>query len=105
MNALPLQLRDGHLFIELNGELWLLDTGAPNSFGTNNGLSLAGEQFRLGSSYLGLTAATLSGFVGFSVLACSAQMSWGGSTYSSTRRTAPSLFRRQNCPIPDNLCV
>jgi hypothetical protein len=64
MNAFPLQLRDGHLFIELSGELWRLDTGAPNSFGTNSNLSLAGEQFRLGSNYLGLTAATLSGFVG-----------------------------------------
>ena len=64
MNTFPLQLRDGHLFIELSGELWLLDTGAPNSFGTNSNLSLAGEQFRLGSNYLGLTAATLSGFVG-----------------------------------------
>ena len=64
MNTFPLQLRDGHLFIELSGELWLLDTGAPNSFGTNSNLSLAGEQFTLGSNYLGLTAATLSGFVG-----------------------------------------
>jgi hypothetical protein len=64
MNTFPLQLRDGHLFIELNGELWLLDTGAPNSFGTSRNLSLAGEQFNLGSNYLGLTAATLSGFVG-----------------------------------------
>ena len=64
MNTFPLQLRDGHLFIELSGELWLLDTGAPNSFGPNGNFSLAGEQFRLGSNCLGLTAATLSGFVG-----------------------------------------
>jgi len=63
MNTLPLQLRDGHLFVELNGELWLFDTGAPTSFGTSSSLSLAGEQFKLGSSYLGLTAASLSGFV------------------------------------------
>ncbi|CAN5701075.1 hypothetical protein BH11VER1_BH11VER1_38740 [soil metagenome] len=64
MNTLPLKLQDGHLFLELNGELWLLDTGAPTSFGSSNSLSLAGEQFRLGTSYLGLTAATLTGFVG-----------------------------------------
>lgn len=64
MNTLPLQLRDGHLFVELNGELWLFDTGAPTSFGTSTSLSLAGEQFKLGSNYLGLTAASLSGFVG-----------------------------------------
>ncbi len=64
MSTLPLQLRDGHLFIELNGELWLLDTGAPSSFGTSRRLTIAGEQFSLGTSYLGLTAATLSQFVG-----------------------------------------
>lgn len=64
MNTLPLKLQDRHLFLELNGELWLLDTGAPTSFGASNNLSLAGEQFRLGTTYLGLTAATLSHFVG-----------------------------------------
>ncbi len=64
MNTLPLQLRDGHLFVELGGELWLLDTGAPTSFGTSRSLTIAGEQFSLGRSYLGLTAATLSQFVG-----------------------------------------
>ncbi|MGI8603296.1 MAG: hypothetical protein ACR2OZ_09885 [Verrucomicrobiales bacterium] len=64
MNTFPLQLRDGHLFLELDGELWLLDTGAPTSFGTSDNLSLAGEQFGLGTSYLGLTAATLTSFVG-----------------------------------------
>ena len=64
MDTLPLQLRDGHPFVELNGELWLLDTGAPTSFGKSTSISLAGEQFSLGSSYLGLTSATLAGFVG-----------------------------------------
>jgi hypothetical protein len=27
MHTLPLQFRDGHLFVELGGELWLPDTG------------------------------------------------------------------------------
>jgi hypothetical protein len=64
MKTLPLHLRDGHLFVELGSELWLLDTGAPTSFGTSRSLTMAGEQFSLGTSYLGLTAATLSQFVG-----------------------------------------
>ncbi|MFM1749820.1 MAG: hypothetical protein RLZZ188_3486 [Verrucomicrobiota bacterium] len=64
MNTLPLKLRDGHLFVELGGELWLLDTGAPTSFGTSRSITIAGEHFTLGTSYLGLTAATLSQFVG-----------------------------------------
>jgi hypothetical protein len=62
--TLPLHLRAGHLFLELSGELWLIDTGAPSSFGESRDLSLAGERFPLGSDYLGLTAATLSEFVG-----------------------------------------
>jgi hypothetical protein len=64
MNTLPLQLRDGHVFVEIGGDLWLLDTGAPTSFGTSQSLTIAGEQFSLDTSYLGLTATTLSRFVG-----------------------------------------
>jgi hypothetical protein len=64
MNTIALQHRDGHVFVELGGELWLLDTGAPTSFGTSRSLSIAGERFSLGTSYLGLTAGTLSQFVG-----------------------------------------
>src|SRR5512139_2286875 len=64
MHTLPLELRDGHLFVELSGELWLLDTGAPTSFGTSRTLSLAGQEFQLGTSYLDLTAANLSEYVG-----------------------------------------
>jgi len=52
------------MFVELNGAFWLLDTGAPTSFGTSSTLSLAGEKFRLDNNYLGLTAITLSQFVG-----------------------------------------
>jgi len=64
MNSFPLHFRNGHLFVELGGELWLLDTGAPTSFGASSSVSIAGEQFSLGRSYLGLTAETLSQFVG-----------------------------------------
>lgn len=63
MNTLPLQLRDGHLFVELGKALWLLDTGAPISFGTPRNVTIAGEQFSVGTSYLGLNAETLSQFV------------------------------------------
>lgn len=64
MNTIPLQHRDGNVFVELGGELLLLDTGAPTSFGTSRGFSIAGKQIRLGMTYRGLTAATLSQFVG-----------------------------------------
>lgn len=64
MSTFPLQTINGHLFIEVEGHLWLLDTGAPLSFGSPPAFSLEGEKFDLESTYLGLTPETLSGFVG-----------------------------------------
>lgn len=64
MNILPIRFQRGHIFVEIGGNLWLLDTGAPTSFGSPRLLTIAGEQFNLETSYLGLTAATLSSFVG-----------------------------------------
>lgn len=60
---LPLHFRNGHLFIETDDQLWLLDTGAPASFGSSDGIILEGERFQLPDSYLGMTAQSLSGFV------------------------------------------
>jgi hypothetical protein len=64
MTTLPLILNHGHLFVELEGHLWLFDTGAPTSFGVADKLLIADEQFSLSSSYFGLTASTLSQYVG-----------------------------------------
>ena len=64
MHELPLHFRDGHLFAELAGDLWLLDTGAPASFGTTGALALAGESFSVGAGYMGLDTATLSELTG-----------------------------------------
>ena len=64
MNIFPLHKIHGHLFIEVNGNFWLLDTGAPFSFGSTSDFRLLGEEFELQSSYLGLTPETLCGFVG-----------------------------------------
>lgn len=64
MPTLPLALTDGHLFLTLDGDRWLVDTGAPTSFGTSRALTLAGESFDLEQSMLGLNAEVLSGYVG-----------------------------------------
>ncbi|MEY3232076.1 MAG: hypothetical protein RL689_2165 [Planctomycetota bacterium] len=64
MTHLPLEFRDGHHFVEVQGDRWLVDTGAPSSFGTPGQVTIAGEQCSLGASYLGLDAATLSRMVG-----------------------------------------
>lgn len=64
MTTLPLVFKDGHLFVELEGNLWLFDTGAPTSFGAVTSIMVAGKQFRLATSYFGLTGTPLSRFVG-----------------------------------------
>lgn len=64
MTTLPLIFNHGHLFVKPAGHLWLFDTGAPTSFGAAERLLIADEQFSLSSSYFGLTASTLSQYVG-----------------------------------------
>jgi hypothetical protein len=61
--TLPLHHRRGHLFLELHGDLWLLDTGAPTSFGSVPELEIAGARFALGASHMGLTVEDLTGLV------------------------------------------
>src|SRR5690606_15011024 len=64
MYELPLHFRSGRLFVEQDGELWLLDTGAPCGFGHTGTITFAGGSFSLASDYLGLAAEALSRFTG-----------------------------------------
>ena len=64
MTTLTLVVRNGHYFVNIDGNLWLIDTGATSSFGETPNLSICGETFELASNYLGLTAKTLSEMVG-----------------------------------------
>ncbi len=59
---LPLYFRNGHVFVEIGRNLWLLDTGSPASFG-GEGLILAGREFHPPTDYLGLTVKKLSNHV------------------------------------------
>ena len=60
----PLEFRDGHLFLELDGRRWLVDTGAPSSFGSGAAPTLSGRTFEIRASYAGLDAERLSQHVG-----------------------------------------
>lgn len=64
MITLPLVLKDGHLFFEMEDGLWLFDTGAPTSFGESKEIVLDGHRSPLGNSYMGLSASSLSSFTG-----------------------------------------
>jgi hypothetical protein len=64
MHTLPLALTTGHLFVTLPDGRWLLDTGAPGSFGATGTCTFAGEQFTIPTDDFGLDVPSLSAFVG-----------------------------------------
>ena len=64
MKDYPLTFRNGHLFVELEGGLWVYDTGAPTSFGETPELPFGGKTFPVAENFMGLTAAELSGYIG-----------------------------------------
>ena len=64
MQANALILEKGHLFVALTEGSFLLDTGAPTSFGKVTPIMLDGQSFELSRSYMGLTAQVLSDYVG-----------------------------------------
>lgn len=64
MMILPIKLQNGHLFVEINGGVWLLDTGAPTSFGESDNITIGEYTMKLANSYMGLTAKKLSAYIG-----------------------------------------
>lgn len=63
MHHITLRIHEGHLFVTIDGDDWLLDTGTPTSFGRKQSFKIEGQNFSIPSSYIGLTAAQLSGYV------------------------------------------
>ena len=61
--SFPLQLQNGHIFTGFSGQTFLLDTGAPTSFGTDSSVTLHSKTFDLPPTWLGLTASGLSNLV------------------------------------------
>jgi hypothetical protein len=76
-----LHYKQGHPYLEIEGELWLFDTGSPGSLGEREELVLGTQGLRLPRSYLGLEASALrdllrepvSGLLGSDVLG---RMDW-----------------------------
>jgi hypothetical protein len=108
MTTLPLEFRDGHLFVDLRGALWLIDTGAPASFGRTCGLTIAGESFRLDDNCGALNADTLSEFVGVS---CAGLLGadilgrfdhiWDCATGNLTVSTGELMHRGRSIPLEE----
>ncbi len=53
-----------HLFIKTEDKKWLLDTGAPSSFGEVDSFKFADKEFSMSQNYMGLTAEILSDHLG-----------------------------------------
>lgn len=53
----------GHIFADFDGRDWLVDTGAPLSFGETSRITIDGVDFTLPESYAGLDATRLSAFI------------------------------------------
>lgn len=47
----PLHLNHGHLFIEIDGGDWLVDTGSPTSFGDGGAVALCGQPHHVATGY------------------------------------------------------
>ena len=61
---LPLHALNGHLFVELDDRTFLVDTGAPSSFGVGDSVTLDSIKFPLPAAQMGLDAETISSLVG-----------------------------------------
>ena len=59
----PMHKKNGHIIMTVNGADWLIDTGAPVSFGDST-LLLVDSEFPVVRNYLGLNAESLSQSVG-----------------------------------------
>lgn len=64
MQTCPLIHDSGHLFVVLAEGRFLLDTGAPTSFGNVSSVRLEEQRFDLPPSYMGLAAELLSTYIG-----------------------------------------
>lgn len=58
----------GHLFLATNEGPWLLDTGAPTSFGAPGAINIGNKSFKFEKSYMGLDSESLSGHLGLNAL-------------------------------------
>lgn len=60
MFTLPLSYLERHLFVEVQGQKWLLDTGSPTTFGNSKSLRLGGDEYPVANSGMGITVDSLT---------------------------------------------
>jgi hypothetical protein len=55
-----------HLFLMLDGERWLLDTGSPVSFGNREKIAISGVDFQIPHGYMGMNIESVSNLINVS---------------------------------------
>jgi len=63
----PLVFRNNHLYVQIDGALWVYDTGADSSFGIRP-VSLLGPAQEISADYSGFAATDISGFLGETIV-------------------------------------
>ena len=78
MQTFKLNLIANHLFVEISGNQWLVDTGSPSSFGAISSLEIGGAHFAISDSFMGMLNANsitkiintpVTGLIGLDILA------------------------------------
>jgi len=64
----PLLFEKKHLFLVLNDQKWLIDTGSPASFGDSETLNICNQIFDLGDNYGILNTQELSSHIGLDIV-------------------------------------
>jgi hypothetical protein len=62
-----LKYSNGHIYVEIDGLDWLIDTGSPSSFGKITSINMLGKNFELEDSFLDLDVESLSEYVNHNV--------------------------------------
>jgi SAM-dependent methyltransferase len=63
MDTYATQFFNGHLFVKIGDDLWIIDTGAPTSFGDPDILTIGTLEFSVASDFMGMNASALVEFI------------------------------------------
>lgn len=63
MDERSLQVVAGHLFVSIDGDPWLVDTGSPSSFGKAGAITVGGRAFHIAAESWGMTVDSLCAYV------------------------------------------
>jgi hypothetical protein len=67
MHTFSLKFINSHLVITLDNHDWMLDTGAPNSFGDISAITIGDNTFAISEDYMGVNAVMVTELIGHTI--------------------------------------